>query len=335
VIDWGGQKSAPYALVAGDITQDPVTTIKMLFPAVAAAGSNPALPVSYTIERDDQTYSSPVLNVNVDLSVPGGPDPEANLRQIVIESASGVVDRIPEADFGLAATAIINNRTNQTPTQPAYVAGDIITVTWGGVDIAPPYTVQTGDNAQPLRLPVPGRYIDTSGNIPVNYRISRELQPPYTPPVREEGAPLPKTIPVESDQGKPGDGQPFPGPTFPDAPDDYIDREIADSPVRVRCQVGLANIIPQDTVELTLQGLDLALAPIPALPDEVLTHQISAEELAAGFYDFVIPREFLRKICQGWLRTTYKLTNSVGSGISDPTEIIVDLSNTENPFCET
>jgi hypothetical protein len=335
VIDWGGQQSSPYSLVAADLTENPVTTIKLLFPLVATAGSNPQLPVSYTVSREGQVYNSPVLGVNVDLSVPGGPDPETNLKQIVIESGDGDIDRIPEAAFGKTAYAIINNRTNDTPAQPSFVAGDIVTITWGGTDVAPPYIVQTGDNAQPLRLPVAPGYFTATGNIPVNYRISRELQPPYTPPVREEGAPLPKSIPVESSQGKPNDGQPFAGPTYPDKnADDIIDRETAQSPVRVRTQVALPNMAAGDSVELTLQGADFdTQQPITGIELTLPTHTISLEELTQGYYDFIVPREFLLKICQNYMLGTYKLTNSRGSGVSDVSSIIVDLSNTEYPTC--
>lgn len=334
VVDWGGQKSAPYALVAADVAADPVTTLKMLFPAVASAGSNPRLPVSYTVSRESQLYPSPVLEVNVDLSVPGGPDPEANLKQIVIESGTGDIDLISEAAFSLTAFAIINNRTNDVPPQPSFVAGDIVTITWGGTDVAPSYTVVTGDNAQPLRLAIPPGYFTATGNIPVNYRISRELQPPYTPPVREDGAPLPKLIPVESSQGKPNDGQPFDGPTYPDKnADDIIDRETAERLVRVRTQVALPNMAAGDNVELTLKGVDFDSGADLPVPPLVQDHTISNEEYAQGFYDFVVPRSFLLRICQGYLVGTYKLTNGRGSGVSNASSIIVDLSNTEFPTC--
>ncbi|MFJ3467258.1 hypothetical protein [Pseudomonas sp. NPDC090201] len=335
VVDWGGQKSAPYSLTTADLTQDPVTTIKLLFPVVATAGSNPRLPVSYTVSREGLPYPSPVLEVNVDLRVPGGPDPETNLKQIVIESGTGDIDRISEAAFSLTAFAIVSNRTNDTPPQPSFVAGDIITVTWGGTDVAPPYTVATGDNAQPLRLAVAPGYFQATGNIPVNYRISRELQPPYTPPVREEGAPLPKLIPVESSQGKPNDGQPFSGPTYPDKnADDIIDRETAQRPVRVRTQVALTNMAEGDDVELTLKGVDFDSGADLPVPPLVQDHRISPEEFARGYYDFTVDRDFLRSICQGYMVGTYKLTNSRGSGISDASSVIVDLANTEFPFCE-
>lgn len=334
VVDWGGQKSAPYPLVAADLTQDPVTTIKLMFPVVATAGSNPRLPVSYTVSRDGQLYPSPVLEVNVDLSVPGGPDPETILRQIVIESGDGDIDQIPEAAFSKTAFAIINNRTNDTPPQASFVANDIIIVTWGGTDVAPPYTVATGDNAQPLRLPVAPGYFTATGNIPVNYRISRELLPPYTPPIREEGAPLLKLIPVESSLGRPNDGQPFDGPEYPDKnADDIIDRETADRLVRVRTQVALPNMAAGNEVELTLQGADFDSGlPMPGV-ELVQSHTISNEEIAQGYYDFIVPRTFLLRICQGYLLGTYKLTNSRGSGVSDVSNVIVDLSNTEFPTC--
>ncbi|MGV8917623.1 MAG: hypothetical protein ACOH2R_07465 [Pseudomonas sp.] len=334
VVKWGAQSSSSYPLQAGDIGEDPVTTVTMLFAAVIQEGSDPRLPVSYTIERSGVTYPSPELLVNVDLSVPGGPDPEANLQPVVILSNSLAVDRIPEQDFGLDAFAIINHRTNNTPPTFAFVAGDQIIITWGGVDVAPPYTVATGDNAQPLRLPFSGSYIDTSGNIPVNYRIRRELLPPYTPPIYEEGSPVVKLIPVESDQGKPNDGQPFDGPTFPDAVDGIIDRDIGTNGARVRCIVDLPGMSAQNSVELTVQGLYYdSRQPIPGA-DLTLPHTISQEELTLGYYDFIVPRTFLLQICQGWMVTTYKLTNDIGEGQSDPSEVIVDMSNTQFPFCQ-
>jgi hypothetical protein len=200
--------------------------------------------------------------------------------------------------------------------------------------VSPTYTVVTGDNAQPLRLAIAPGYFTATGNIPVNYRISRELQGPYNPPIREEGAPLQKLIPVESSQGKPNDGQPFDGPTYPDKnADDIIDRETAERLVRVRTQVALPNMAAGDSVELTLQGADFdTQLPMPGV-ELVQTHTISDEEFTQGYYDFIVPRPFLLRICQGYLLGTYKLTNSRGSGISDTSSIIVDQSNTEFPTC--
>lgn len=145
---------------------------------------------------------------------------------------------------------------------------------------------------------------------------------------------MPKLIPVESSQGKPNDGQPFDGPTYPDKnADDIIDRETAERLVRVRTQVALPNMAAGDDVELTLQGADFdTQLPMPGV-ELVQSHTISNEEYAQGFYDFVVPRPFLLRICQGYLVGTYKLTNGRGSGISNTSSIIVDLSNTEFPTC--
>jgi hypothetical protein len=89
-----------------------------------------------------------------------------------------------------------------------------------------------------------------------------------------------------------------------------------------------------DDVELTLKGVDFDSGADLPVPPLVQDHRISPEEFARGYYDFTVDRDFLRSICQGYMVGTYKLTNSRGSGISDASSVIVDLANTEFPFCE-
>lgn len=336
-VHWGNQIANGYALTPSDIAVDPVTTILLAFTLVSAAGSG-QIPVSYTVTRNGRVFPpSPTTTVNVDLTVPGGPDPARLLRPIAIVGASGngPINEIPNEDFGKDATATIPYQTNDTPPKNAFLAGDLVTIVWGGAEVLPGYTVLTQDVGRSLRLVVLGSVINTAGNIPVTYTIRRELLPPYTPPQYGTGKAPETLVDVRSDKGLPNDGQPFAGATFTNInAEGVIDQETGREGAIVRCSVAISNVISGNQITLNFTGLefDPPNAPIPGA-DYTFTDSLTDADITATYYEFTVPVTVLRKLCLGYGRAYYTLTNSKGSASSDSVDATIDLSDATDPFC--
>lgn len=336
-VNWGGQSGTPYPLKAADIGLDPVAVIILSIDLVKTAGSSATLPVFYTVTRGISTYPCPILSVNVDLTVPGGPDPERLLRPITVVGADGQVDVITEDDYGKDATATIPAYTNEVPANSAYLAGDEVSILWGGVPVLPPYTVITADVGRNLLLTVPASYITDKGAgiIPVTYSIKRELLPPYTPPQYAVGTATPTSVDVRSSDGLPNDGQPLTAPTFTIVnPDGVIDQESAVNGAPVRCPVIYPAVAVLDKVTLHFRGFDYdnPLQPIP-VADFDLETEITSPNLSAGYVDIIVPLASLRKLCVGYGRATYTIMNSKGPTNSSETEVVVDQSDAVDPIC--
>lgn len=336
-VHWGSQIATGYPLSLADTTSDPVTTIRLSFALVSAEGNNPALPVYYTVTRGGREFpNSPTTPVNVDLTVPGGPDPATLLRPtIIVGFSGGPVNEIPNEDFGKDATATIPYQTNDVPAKNAFLSGDVVTIIWGGVEVLPGYTVGTADVGRNLRLTVPGSNINTSGSIPVSYTIRRELLPPYSPPQYGTGKAPDTLVDVRSDIGLPNDGQPFNGPTFQNVNEDgLIDQTTGRLGAIVRCPVNIPNVTDGNKIVLTFTGLDFDDQSI-VIPGSEYTNddQLTSADTTRGYYEFIVPVATLRKLCLGYGRASYTLENDKGIGSSNSTDVIIDLSDATDPVC--
>jgi hypothetical protein len=336
-VHWGSQVATGYPLSLADTTSAPVTTIRLSFALVSAEGNNPALPVYYTVTRGGREFpQSPTTPVNVDLTVPGGPDPATLLRPItIVGSSNGPINEIPNEDFGKDATATIPYQTNDVPPVNAFLSEDVVTIIWGGVEVLPGYRVLTQDVGRNLRLIVPGIYIDTTGSIPVTYTIRRELLPSYAPPQYGTGKAPDTLVGVTSDIGLPNDGQPFDGPTFQNLNDDgLIDQETGKLGAIVRCPVNIPNVTDGGKIVLTFTGLDFDDQSI-VIPGSEYTSSdtLTSADISNGYYEFTVPVAILRRLCLGYGRASYTLENDKGIGSSNSTDVIIDLSDATDPMC--
>ncbi|MFK7700972.1 hypothetical protein [Pseudomonas caspiana] len=337
VINWGGQLSTPYPLTAADVANDPVTTIILSAALVKLANSNPALPVFYTVTRSGSPYTSPTLSVNVDLSVPGGPDPERLLKPLTVVGPDAQVDVITEDDYGQNASATIPAFTNDVPPKNSFLSGDEVTIIWDGVPVLPPYQVQTVDVSRNLLLPIPANYITDKGAgfKPVTYSIVRELLPPYNPPQYGTGTAGIKSVEVRSRDGLPNDGQPLTAPTYTSVNEfGVIDIEAAVNGAPVQCPIGYSNVSPGNDIMLKFMGYDFDSPTTPILPSQFdVTTQITDIDAGRGYAVITIPREKLRMLCVGYGRVTYLIRNDKGPTESLQTEAVVDLSDPTNGMC--
>jgi hypothetical protein len=335
-VHWGSQVANGYPLAEADISVDPVTTIILSYALVSAQGSG-QIPVYYTVSRGGRVFpNSPTTTVNVDLTVPGGPDPATLLRPIMIVGASGgPINVIPNEDFGKNATATIPYQTNDVPFKNAFLGGDIVTIIWGGVEVLPGYQVLSTDVGRNLLLTVPGTAINTSGSIPVTYAIRRELLPPYTPPQYSTGRAADTLVDVRSNAGLPNNGQPFDGPTFTNVNEEgVIDQTTGREGAIVRCPVDLPNVTATNSITLNFIGV-VYENPSEELPgtEYTDTDQLTDNDITAGYYEFTVPVATLRLVCVGRGKAYYTIQNAKGAGSSTPNTAVIDLSDATDPVC--
>ncbi|KVO19010.1 hypothetical protein WJ73_05180 [Burkholderia ubonensis] len=223
VVVWGGRRQLPVDLLAGDL-QDPLWGpgggVAVPYDEVLASLSGATrgtVSVSYEVLRDGGSIgASPDLeNVLIDLTLPGGPDPDPDtpeseqLRVLTIRppSGTGADNVIPSDQFGDDATAIIP--WENVDGDPVFEERDVIQVLWNGVEaLATPYEVTADDvtNGAIPDLTVPGSVIsDGGGNpaLPVQYTVTRALQPPPNGKSNTVLAP-PQPVDVQSPDDLPG-----------------------------------------------------------------------------------------------------------------------------------
>jgi hypothetical protein len=343
-IHWGSENEGPFPLLDEDVIQDPMASFPVRYSTVLNAGDGP-IGVSYSMARaPDISRNSPPTTVIVDLTIPGGPDPDPetpeneNLAPPVVTSSSGAIDRIPIDDYGQDATITIPWET--VDGKPALLKGDQVAVTWGLQNVRT-ITLPSGPVAD-LQQIVPARYIEAegAGEIDVTYSITRSLS--QAPHESTSLSPI-KTVVVESGLGWPGDGQPLLAPHILDtltAPDGtrYIDRGAGLDGVTVECPLTDSNIKSGDMIQLVWVGDDDPLGngnPIPGSEFVNSPIRITLQDEQQGFARYDIPFAVLRKICPGSVKPSFKVTNDLGTTESVPAPFVyIELRDVLHPFCE-
>lgn len=348
-VHWGNRNLAAQTVVLPAPpapAPNPVLSIPITY-ADLAAGSPGTPPVSvnvtYTVQRGSIPFpSSSPTPVRVDLTIPGGPDPDPgtpeheNIKAPTVRDSANNLNRIDAANYNDDALIIIpwQNEDN-TPT---FVRGDILRAYWGAVT-APFLTVNmdppiTADTTYPvLKSVFQG---DAVGQRPVWFTVTRALS--TTPHVSTAKSKV-QTVLVETNLGHPGDGQPLAKPTFPEAkgtaPNQYIDRAAGLDGTTVRCPLTDTNIAAGDTVNMTFTGYssnDGTGTPIVTYPAP--GRQISGPEWTAKEIIIDVPTGIMRQLCRGSATAQYTVTNSQGTGVSQRSDSVrILLYNATDPVC--
>lgn len=196
VVTWGAIELAPAQIIATNTAQDVLVT-----PAQVFSQDSGAFNVSYEIYKEGTSGKLMLLGVSpgtpvlVDLTTPGGVDPEPttpvneNLGPPIVRGGStgGTDNVLTVADSTLNATITIPWETTTTTPVPAYIEGDIVTVYWNGTSpegspigalIADAHTVTAADvvAGNDLELDVlPAEHQAVGGSVAVTYRASRPV----------------------------------------------------------------------------------------------------------------------------------------------------------------
>ncbi|HWD30739.1 MAG TPA: hypothetical protein VG536_04075 [Pseudomonas sp.] len=337
VVHWGGQQAQ--AELVSDPAADPLMTILLPYSLVQAAG-NGARDVTYNVFRNniDIGTSVPAVVVNVDLTVPGGedPDPETpehgNLIAAKVVGASGVEDIISPEDLELDATVVIpyqgaNNRD-------VFLSGDIVQVAWGGRPLTP-YIIQPADLTRDLVLTLTSTEMkeEGAGEFDLKYTIERALA---TPPGESNTALAPsKPVQVISRAQLPG-GENLDTGSFPEAnANNAINSEAAASgggtPFRISDYLNMA---VGDYIVLRFIAYDGYGAGANEVPtsEHTDTREISSDDLNRGYHEFLVPSDKLylagrpggAQAGRGRALASYSIRNSFGTNNGADVEVLID-----------
>lgn len=356
-VHWGSQTSARYPLLAGDLANNPFITIQLAYSLVVAETSKGKVNVTFEVFRNGSSIgTSQIDEVNVDLTIPGGPDPDPetpineNLLPTIIRSAGngnppppGEDNLIPPEDFDQDATAIIPWLDKNG--DDIYQLDDQLELTWGAQTAATiPYTIvqQDVDDGQDLKLTVPAATIHAEGagvDITVFYTISRLTS---APPV-ENTAIAPSTlVEVIGPSELPGGGT-VDKPVFTvlNENDAIGQNELIGSTGRrynpVQTRVDYDNVEAGDSVQLFFSGYN-ALEGGTLIPGATYepVHTLTAADIAAGNYEFQVSATYHFAVCsRGHVEAYVVFTNSRGSAQSLLAQAYCDVKFPNDPDCST
>jgi hypothetical protein len=336
-VHWGNQQIAPEAVT--DPAANPIMIIYVPYSAVQAAG-NGDRNVVYRVERNGIGIgvSDPVVVVAVDLTLPGGPDPDPetpehdNLLQATVTADSGAFDRIAAEDFGKDATITVSHEGDDGTE--LFVLDDIVTIRWGGTSL-PPYTITQGDVGNDLEQTLTGTAMEAegAGDISLSYTIARPL--PNRPGEFNSALSPSKTIQVISSADLPGGGTPDTG-SFPEANgQNAINSEAAASgggtPFRVSTYTNMAVGDVINFRFIAYDGYGGAAVEVPA-SEYTGTRNISSDDVTRGYYEFLVPSANLylagrpggSQAGRGRAQATYDITNDKGTGNGVPVAVLID-----------
>lgn len=322
-----------------DPAADPIMTIQVPYSAVQAAGDG-AKNVVYQVERSniDIGRSDPAVTVNVDLTLPGGPDPDpetpehGNLKQATVTADSGATDHIDATDFGKNADITLSHEGDDGTE--LFVIDDVVTVSWGNTDLTS-HTIVAADVGKDLVQTLTGAEMEAegTGDITLKYAIAR---PVVSKPGEFNTAISPsKDIEVISSAELPGGGSLDTG-SFPEANNqNAINSEAAASgggtPFRIDAYTNMAVGDEINFRFIAFDGYGSSAAEVPG-SEEKGTRSISSDDVTNGYYEFVVPSAKLYQAGKpggsqegrGKATATYDITNPKGTGNGTPVNVLID-----------
>ncbi len=309
VLRWGTQVVARDFIT--NIAADPLLRLPIPYNAVLNGGGtgNPTrytTVVDYDVLRDGVylTTSLKLINVFVDVTLPGGPDPDptdpahgALLEASVLSTASGaVVNVISAGQYTQPA-----NVTVPWPTAVDFAVGDLITVFWKGVAITtPPRPVSqaefTSKTLQPFPLTPAQIATGGAGLVPLSYTVTRRIGSSNGyPPVENTSRSIEQIVQVTSPSELPGGGSSLPIGAFQGLnPSGYIDRCNSVGGMVYRVPLNYTNAAKEDLITITFRGLE-GTTGNTELPGTLFTatDDVGQTELDNGFLEFRIPASVL------------------------------------------
>lgn len=337
VVRWGDQQAVEE--VVSDPAADPLMTILLPYSLVQAAG-NGARNVTYNVFRNniDIGTSVPAVVVNVDLTVPGGedPDPETpehgNLIAAKVVGDSGVEDIISPEDLELDATVVIPFQG--ADNQAVFLSGDIVQVAWG-TTLLTPYTILPADLARDLVLPLTSAQMkeEGAGEFDLKYTIERALA---TPPGESNTALAPsKPVQVISRAQLPG-GENLDTGSFPEAnANNAINSAAAASGGGTEFRIDTyLNMAIGDFISFRFIAYDgyKRAGPTNEVPESefIRTREISSDDISNGYYEFLVPSANLYLAGKpgaegrGDALASYSIRNEFGTNKGVDVEVLID-----------
>uniref|UniRef100_A0A7C2B0G2 Uncharacterized protein n=1 Tax=Pseudomonas graminis TaxID=158627 RepID=A0A7C2B0G2_9PSED len=358
-VNWGSQLSDKHALTATDLPNDPILVIDLSYALVAAETEVGNVDVWFEVFRNGKSIGKSLTdNVEVDLRLPGGPDPDPetpeheNLLPLVVRSFSntgspppGPEDNIiPPEDFDQNATAYIPWLGKDG--DDVYELEDLIKLTWGSqtqTTVTRSIVQKDLDDGVDLQLTVPGTTIEAEGSgsaIPVGYTVTRITD--GTPSATNTATAAPTPVDVTGPDELPGEG------TIDDVVFTVLNelgaigyaQLIGPSGSRynpVQTRLDYSNVVAGSKVTLFFTGYDQLTGGnlIPAATYSA-TYNVTEKDIVDGrlTYDFNVPATYHFAVCsQGHVEAYVVFENDKGSAQSDPKSAYCDVKLPGESVC--
>ncbi|MFT0867068.1 hypothetical protein [Pseudomonas sp. CAM1A] len=325
VVLWGVQRDAPQRVERIPAPPDPLMVLKLPYPLTSAETEHGPVAVTYELWRADSLIgtSDGAATVQVDLRVPGGPDPDPETPEhddlvpaTIKGNSTGQDDKLDPED--IAAGAKVTIAWMGVSAKEVLAEGDELGLLWGGQSLHPlPPLVSAAEAAakDPIIRDVPATLLGTepSGDVKMVYAVTRETEPGG--PKNTSFSP-PKLVKVLRADELPGQGDPLPSLEFTKLNGngaigrDEAQREL---PVRIAAYKGMAL---GDVIVITVdgkRGLGMPDDPIPGFPAIEPSFRIEQHHIDEGEVVLALKRQYAYMVCRGHLHVSYTASNAYGS----------------------
>lgn len=328
IIHWDTQ-DLPTQLIA-DPAANPLLTLEVAYSTVQAAG-NGTLPINYHLWRSGSPLG-PSLDkqVEVDISLPGGPDPDPetpgheNLELPVALGDSGVPNVISPADQELPAEVIVE--WFAADGAEVFVLDDRVEALWASIALT--HTVDASDVAakQPLRLPISSAQIKQAGqgSKALSYSVTRDL--PAHPGYANTAYSDEQTILVSDGTELPGGGNSLEPGDFPEKNQyNTINNDAAIDGTPYEIKLDYVNAAVGDVIVFKFRGHmgagnDPALEPARPIEGSYVedSHVVTQDDLDHGSYAFTVATQYLNRRAGVWSGNGYHwVSNAAGTAPGD------------------
>ncbi|MEI2828925.1 hypothetical protein [Pseudomonas mosselii] len=345
VVLWGTQRSEEHEVKVLPSPADPLLELVLLYPLTSAGPLIGAVAVSYELWRAGFKIgeATPPASVNVDLRLPGGPDPDpelpghGNLKlATIVGDDSGQADNLTPGD--VAAGAQVTIPWLAEDGGELLEEDDKLQLIWGA---QPPRALAAVSAAEAtakvdINRKVPPALLATepSGTVQMAYTVTRV----FGRDGEENTARSPsKPVAVLRGQDLPGRGTALKALEFTDLNRfDAIDIEKAQRPLPVRIEL-YDNVTVGDTIVIHL-GADDSQRPTPGNPipeaeGDLPFIRIEQHHIDAGELTHEIARQWAFKVCSGSATVEYTATNVHGPVRAGHERVVVTVKKPSEPTC--
>ncbi|CRI58843.1 hypothetical protein [Pseudomonas sp. CCOS 191] len=354
VVLWEGKPSdehtVPFPPPSGDLME-----ITLLYALTSGGPENDAVKVDYQLWRADSKIAETTTPnvVNVDLRLPGGPDPDpeipghGKLKQATIKgNASNQIDDLTPEDVEQGAVLTIpwtdqdGNDLLQTGDALQFVWGDEVDDdnNFRNVFALDSVSEDEANAAADITRDVLPESLETqpSGEVPMTITVTRQFNPDPDADNNPAFAPF-KPVKVVRPGDLPGDGAELDFLEFTRLNSQLnIDRTVAKNglPISIRLFSGAKQ---GDTIQIHLKAddgtKDVPGNPIEAATQNLPVRELSSDDVILGQITATIDEEWAYRVCLGTATVEYTADNSIGTKRSGHARIFVAIRKPSEPSC--
>ncbi|WP_145518894.1 hypothetical protein [Yersinia bercovieri] len=323
-------KSSP-PIQTKNLGSDPIFTFFPVYDEIIPYDKKSVI-IYYVVSRGDSSIkktASRELVAGVDLSIPAEPNPDpdspenGNLRLLTIFSDSNEQNKITGPAVNKDARVFIPFQTVKNANY--LLVGDVITVTWGAVTLAP-FKVTTIPTAQIIiTLPAADILASGGGHIPAHYTVTRLL----VDNIHSSSSVSPKIdILVNSTNTNPGgkDGLQKPLWLFRNKQNTINIKTINDTRGCIFSVLKYENIRIGQIIILKLRGTegfeDVNGPAVDNADYDSPPYEITAVNIGLDEHEFLVPAAPFYTLCQGVVHATYTVQESAGGEVFNSLELV-------------